>query len=815
MLINYTTIDFISNIFILVLIIDYRLYIRKYIIIVTIYIYIGVYMKKKQVILMSTLIPVGAAALATAIALPIVLNKKPVEPGPGPGPSPTPETDKEAITKINNLLSSSGQTFDTMSSVITYLQSKSYNLLTKVPQAQNTQYIWDKDKNIVFLMNDDGSVAVGPDDYTINENKSSLWKMVKPNTSLKLFVPTNADVHADSFNAASPYSQYLRKDESFAGELTFCSGIDTGENTDLLLKLVKDTAATETKDNITIATKGCGLIIQSASFKNINHSGSLLDLRIESLETGGSFNATSNSIIAGDVVITENVAGSFVAEPQSKVNAIFVASANVTINVNSTNVGTVSPTTETAAATIKTKVVIDQSISQQDKPEVKETKQDVPPITELSGLGTERSPYIVTGKADFAKIHDYYSKGYKYFKYASTTEMEIDGSDWETNSFYGNLYGSFDGSGLVIRNLSRPLFNVVGNLTSKADEVMKISNVTLYCDIALPGSTAGVARTLDRNAIFENVDLHGYISGSVHVGGYVCYGPGNLDDGVPAEHMTANWQFKNCHSDAMISATGVDYAAAFVAHRYSEDDSIYTFEDSIFTGVINTNVAVPAEGVTHQKYAYFVTGPDNDFVKIKTKYSGEFKTQYGNPEGVNYKMPQKTWDEAGYKCFYTGINESLPETSEQHDFYVRTGYIKTGMRNQITLVTQSISGQQVGTLQVEKQQDTELAYASLFVGPNGIKAEDKNLVTNFVNETPAEVTSGSTTYLKTNNVKNYNIYVNDPNHTTPGIQGNDYVIYDTNKYSQTTNPTKYALIIQYKQDNGGRYIPFYTTKFTW
>ena len=143
-----------------------------------------------------------------------------------------------------------------------------------------------------------------------------------------------------------------------------------------------------------------------------------------------------------------------------------------------------------------------------------------------------------------------------------------------------SLYGSFDGNGVKLVNLTTCLFQVVGK--PDAPQEIKISNMDVT--VHTTNGRALVRNILNSGeTIFENVAMHGYIEGQYHVASFYNYGTANADD-IGADYTVS---FVNATSDVTLVCTTGEAIGGMLGHGYegaANQLSINMDEKSGYTG---------------------------------------------------------------------------------------------------------------------------------------------------------------------------------------------------------------------------------------
>ena len=195
----------------------------------------------------------------------------------------------------------------------------------------------------------------------------------------------------------------------------------------------------------------------------------------------------------------------------------------------------------------------------------------------------EDDPIIITSASDLklALSGDTANKYYKLDSSIKTIDCTVE------ELFYLEFSGNLDGNGVTLTNLKKSLFY---NLGSGKDDSVTIKNLNVETN----ARSSLVFTAYAKEITFENVKLSGVIEGMYNVGGFVNYGPRNMDK----EGFDYTLNFKNCSSDAVI----ISKAAAFgvlVGHPYPGDNHKLTLniDSATYDGIKGAKGYLP-ESVT-------------------------------------------------------------------------------------------------------------------------------------------------------------------------------------------------------------------------
>ena len=202
----------------------------------------------------------------------------------------------------------------------------------------------------------------------------------------------------------------------------------------------------------------------------------------------------------------------------------------------------------------------------------------------------EDDPIIITSASDLklALSGDTANKYYKLDSSIKTIDCTVE--ELFNLKFSGNL----DGNGVTLTNLKKSLFY---NLGSGKEDSVTIKNLNVETNAG--GSLVFIAYA--KEITFENVKLSGVIEGMYNVGGFVNYGPRNMDK----EGFDYTLNFKNCSSDAVI----ISKAAAFgvlVGHPYPGDNHKLTLniDSATYDGIKGAKGSLPESETKNKAYLY-------------------------------------------------------------------------------------------------------------------------------------------------------------------------------------------------------------------
>ena len=480
--------------------------------------------------------------------------------------------DISLTTQMNTVLQAEEATegkADTLSTAIEWLKEAGLDVEKLTPTSDGYKYIWDKETNRFYLLNDKGEV-VSPEDGEITNGVEI--------------------VHNNEQLESSNYGVYLASDyssESNEIELSKAKSIEIGTN------------------NINSLS-----IVDNESNSNIYVSGNLdnLDLNVPNASVGlygditfATASVASNSLhVYGHVQELTMNQGRVVAETNSVINTISAgeSATNVVVESNSSSA--------TIGAIYDPNDKIENKVSN-----IAEVKEKVDGFA--GGVGTEFSPYLISNSEEFANINSLSEK-------MKTTEMYflmiddvvitdserislsigdeatieyfngvLDGNDhkltisthhenisaitWfslvyyaiantnETTTFkninlyftemeaaYVNFVANAEKGTILFENINNTLGNNHGMLVGYAKTNVVIKNCNNYANINIAGVSAVWIGAIYQNPkiIFENVNNYGNISGTS-----IGYFNGNSSY-VKDVSLRSNVKITNCHNYGVI-----------------------------------------------------------------------------------------------------------------------------------------------------------------------------------------------------------------------------------------------------------------------
>ena len=395
------------------------------------------------------------------------------------------------------------------------------------------------------------------------------------------------------------------------------------------------------------------------------------------------------------------------------------------------------------------------------------------------GKGTKNDPWLIVDYDTFQNVSNHWNDSeFHYWK--CKDNLVIEAVNWTPVK----LYGSIEGNGVVLNNLDNTLFsNTLNDRDNNGNpiNIVKISNMTLNCNIFSTSSASSLVRTAADDLYVDNVDVHGQIVG-YSVGGYVDYGSGNYGNAA-----TRNWQvtFKDCENDAKLVAYG-ESIGGFIQHPYCDISqrgdgtnianykSKITIIDSVYTGVMCTN----------GQYSYLTyQGWQNN--RVVVQYSEEFINLYGqdiNDDGVKeiegylYYTPVTNTDGTlsfSYAHRYNQGGNYRP-TDNDSKFKIKAGQASSNPENYGDAYT------------FTKVNGAATVKISFMINPNDAVTESGSYTGTYVDETIdiSALSNGET--FNTDKIRYWTIAINPNGATKTGVSGTQFNVVNS-FYGKTHN----------------------------
>ena len=271
----------------------------------------------------------------------------------------------------------------------------------------------------------------------------------------------------------------------------------------------------------------------------------------------------------------------------------------------------------------------------------------------FEGTGTQRDPFLIYDKATFQLVSTLYEEGYNYFKVKDGVTA-IDCSAW--TPVY--LNGSFDGNGVILRNVSSVLFQNVGKRFGEGANTQDIvvkditAEMNIAPDPANPYSTGAMIKNIANTGKtrLENITIHGSIEGYYNLGSFFNYGPTNIDNpSGQTVYAPFTMELINCKSDATLICATDNSVGGLFGHPYTNASNkvTLTIRDTEYTGHAYLSGSAKL---------YALGG-----------YGGDSATFYNIVESINGQAP--TNQNAALSGQYSHITKVNP-TKESAGFYV-------------------------------------------------------------------------------------------------------------------------------------------------
>ena len=471
-------------------------------------------LKKKGFTLVELVVVVAVIAVLSAILIPTI----------GCFVEQAKETNDMATVRLLNTAlvedEAANGTPATMTEALAAMAKKGY-LVDKLTPRSSGEILWDSLNNRFLLKNKDGDYVYR--DNTTKETKDvNLWKVAK-----------------NAADMSDKYSNYLVLDDSFNGDIgKITTGLDVGENTGITAIRYENTS--DTAKNVVIRTNG-GKLTVDAPADTVYHYGKSGKVVITAVATASYH---ENGEVEGDIVIEK---GRIELAASAKVGAVFVSSvatgAVIIDVVNGAKIGTVAPTTEAAKADVDASTSI---------PEESKHEEVVKANTDFAGgLGTERSPYLISENAHLAKITAGTAQNKKYYKLIA--DIDATKNYDNTSSVVSSLtYSVLDGANHNIK-----ITDEVYLFYSTKDSEIKDLKADIKTSLILWGA----------NTTFNNVDLSGKIvTTGGNQGAYVIYADYDVNNRASLTYVDCD-----CSVDFNSNGVATSYNAVFTGYAFPKD----------------------------------------------------------------------------------------------------------------------------------------------------------------------------------------------------------------------------------------------------
>ena len=333
--------------------------------------------------------------------------------------------DISLTTQMNTVLQAEEATegkADTLSIAIEWLKEAGLDVEKLTPTSDGYKYIWDKESNRFYLLNDKGEV-VSPEDGEITNGVEI--------------------VHNNEQLNASNYGVYLASD--YEGDVNSISN----KSVELAAGLNVESLSVSSDKDIYIAGDIKELTI-NAPTASINYYGNS-----NSIEAS----VADNSLhIYGEVLTVILKQGRVVAEANSIINTVDTTKATSTaVRIDAINSGSIGAIIEKDGLTIETSENI-------NKDEIVVNQGDVVEGF-AGGVGSEASPYLISNASEFANINTLSEKmkeGNKYYF------KQI--SDLKNVDIINFISGGYDGGNHLLEaknNISYVFYKIVGHTVFK------------------------------------------------------------------------------------------------------------------------------------------------------------------------------------------------------------------------------------------------------------------------------------------------------------------------------------------------------------
>ena len=366
--------------------------------------------------------------------------------------------DTVLVKQMNDVLFANRQTDDknnTMTEALEDVFGAGYDVEKLTPTTTNYNIVWDSENDQMVLLDDSKNVVYPTEKVTSKDKMFLITKTAK-----------------DFSDTKNEFAHYLTSEFTYDGALAITTGLDVGSNTNV--NEISYTSG-ETGKTVSINTNKDTILNVDASLDTVYHYGDVKKVDIEAV-AGNSYHEYGN--VLGNIEIKK---GRVVVEKGSKVSTILVnskAANDVKVNVvKGASVGSVAPTTEAAKSDINASSSIPTDSKVEEVVDIAKTSLFA------GGLGTEKSPYLISDRSNFSNIkqlsNDMITGKSYYFK--QNNDIVIDSeSAYSANGFTG----VYDGSNYKIiadfpTSNYKSLFNayqITGHVTFKNMKIV-MSNV--------------------------------------------------------------------------------------------------------------------------------------------------------------------------------------------------------------------------------------------------------------------------------------------------------------------------------------------------
>ena len=459
--------------------------------------------------------------------------------------------DTALVSQLNTLLKADSMVngdAKTPTDALKITSEAGYDVEKLTPTASDYDIIWNQKTNQFALLDEKGTAVYG--EKSTEEYKN--WKFVS------------------EYNANSTYSMYLKNNTSTKSIDNLNVGLDVGTNINIT---EVNYTNSEAKDDVVIRTNG-GTLTINGERDTVSHYGNAITVDVQAV-ANNSYHEYGE--VLGNIEITK---GRVALEKESKVSTILVnskAANDVKVDVVAgASVGSVAPTTEAAKSDIKASSTIPTDSM------VEEVVDTTKTSLFAGGLGTEKSPYLISNAEEFKSISEFSMMMQNGSAFYYKLINNIDLSTSKINDKYMCQYfcGTLDGNNNNLI-LNDSIDGVFGDATNIA--VFKNLNIKLHSNpvkLCAGSNYKTGAKIILNNVSIDSLNANESINIGQNVGIFFNrIGFDEISQKWCDNHRT-NLKIENCSSS--VNIIGESYNAVFVGGMLNNADVIVM--DSIYSG---------------------------------------------------------------------------------------------------------------------------------------------------------------------------------------------------------------------------------------
>ena len=474
--------------------------------------------------------------------------------------------DKALVSQLNTILKAVQATnvkAETPTEAIEAVKESGYLVEKLAAKTSKYKIVWNQKDNEFALLDEEEKALAGK----VSSNAYENW------------------VFADSYKADEKYSVYLNSGYSGNSTLDITTGLDVGENSNIE---VVNYTNTESAKHVVIRTNG-GELTVNAPLDTVEHYEKADKVVITSI-ANESFHEYGE--VTGNIEIES---GHLAVESTANVSTIVAKPTNtVKLSVtNEENVGTIV-TTDTTKTTLNVPESVKPSESLSEDKLAEMEKFD-------GGLGTEKSPYLISTADQLVQIED--GKSYSLISDIDLTSKPLI-LELANNSHISSFKnGVLNGNGYTITMAEGASF-VNHAEYSKFNDINFIFNYK--------GGTDQTIIEYSSNLTMTNVHTYGSASMTGNIGLFCLYlGKGEISNTYAT--------FTNCVNHANI--TGTSYNSLFVGYTFVGNNTVLNFD-----GCKNDGNFVLTEGAFYLANCAGQGSPESTSVTMNIKNSGNTET---------------------------------------------------------------------------------------------------------------------------------------------------------------------------------------------